>query len=84
MAFLILWGITQEVLVGMACTPIGDLNPSHQAHCIDTIIIWYLTSVMNIVTDFIIFLTPMKAIKNLQLRPKQKISVAGIFCLGFL
>jgi len=82
--YLVAWGITQEFLVGFACIPVSIFDPTRAGKCIETIIVWYLTSVMNIVTDFIIFLTPMKAIKNLQLQTRQKILVASIFCLGFL
>jgi hypothetical protein len=81
--FLTAWGVIQEFLVGFACTPVGDINPSHNAHCIETLVVWYLTSVMNIITDFIIFLIPIPAVKQLQLRRKQKIMVGGIFCIGF-
>ena len=84
MIYLVIWGVTQELLVGFACTPIPDLYPERKGHCIQSEVVWYLTSVMNIVTDFIIFVTPIPAIKSLQLRRKQKIMVGGIFCLGFL
>ncbi len=83
MLFLIVWGIVQEVLVGMACIPIAILYPSQQAICINSLMVWYLTSIMNIVTDFMVFMVPMPAIKSLQLRMKQKLLVTGIFCLGF-
>src|SRR3569833_52348 len=81
--FLSVWGVVQEFLVGFACTPIGNIIPDHETHCIETLVVWYLTSVVNIITDFIIFLTPMPAIKQLQLPRKQKIVVGAIFCLGF-
>ena len=84
MIFLIVWGVVQELLVGFACTPIPDLYPERKGHCIQTEVVWYLTSIMNIVTDFVIFLTPIPSIKHLQLRRKQKFLVAGVFCLGFL
>ncbi len=84
MIYLIVWGVTQEFLVGFACVPISILIPSRADSCIDPAIVWYLTSVMNIVTDFVIFVTPIPAIKALQLRTTQKILVASIFSLGFL
>jgi hypothetical protein len=82
--FLIAWGITQEVLIGVACVPVSVFVPSRQDKCIDSLTVWYLTSIMNIVTDFIVFMVPMPSIKGLQLRRKQKILVFSIFCLGFL
>ncbi len=82
--FLVAWGIAQEFLVGLACTPVAVFVPSRQGKCIDTTVVWYLTSVMNIVTDFVIFVSPIPAIRHLQLQTKQKFLVASIFCLGFL
>lgn len=84
MAFLVAWGITQEVLVGMSCVPVAIFVPSRQGRCVDALAVWYLTSIMNIVTDFAVFATPMPAIRGLALRRKQKILVASIFGLGFL
>lgn len=79
-----IWGVVQEILVGFSCFPVAVLIPSQQDKCIESIIVWYTTSIMNIVTDFIVFLVPMPAIRGLQLRPKQKILVTSVFCLGFL
>jgi len=84
MLFLIIWGVTQSILLGFTCIPVSVFLPKMADMCIKSMIIWYLTSVMNIVTDFIVFLVPMPAIRSLQLRKKQKIMVTGIFCLGFL
>lgn len=81
--FLALWGITQEVLVGFACIPVSLFIPSQAGVCIDSLTVWYLTSIMNIVTDFIVFTVPLPAIRSLHLPRKQKIMVTSIFCLGF-
>jgi hypothetical protein len=78
------WGITQDVLVGMSCNPVAIFKPSWQAVCIDGLTVWYLTSITNIVTDFVVFLLPMQSIRKLQLRKKQKILVGSLFGLGFL
>lgn len=84
LVFLGIWGVVLEVLLGLACTPVAVFFPSREAICINTLTVWYLTSVMNIVTDFLVFLIPMPAIRALQLRRKQKILVTSVFCLGFL
>jgi len=81
--FLGLWGVTQEVLVCFSCQPISVFIPSQAAVCIDSLTIWYLTSIMNIITDFIVFMVPMPAIRSLQLPRRQKLLVISIFCLGF-
>ncbi|KAK3392708.1 hypothetical protein B0H63DRAFT_386995, partial [Podospora didyma] len=81
MFFLAVWGVAQEVLVGFACTPAGVFI--HNPVCIDSLTVYYLTSIMNIVTDFIVFMIPMPAIRALQLPRRQKILVTSVFCLGF-
>jgi hypothetical protein len=82
--FLAVWGVAQEILVGMSCVPVAVFIPSRMGKCIDALTVWYLTSIMNIVTDFMVFTTPMPAVKNLKLRKKQKLMVLSIFGLGFL
>ena len=84
LAFLAAWGITQEVLVGMSCNPVAIFIPSQRGSCVNALAVWYLTSIMNIVTDFAVFTTPMPAIRGLSLPKRQKILVASIFGLGFL
>jgi hypothetical protein len=38
---------------------------------------------MNIITDFVVFMVPLPAVRALQLPRRQKLIVGGIFCLGF-
>jgi len=82
--FLAAWGVTQEVLVGMSCIPVAIFIPSQADKCIDALTVWYLTSIMNIVTDFMVFATPMPAVRKLRLKRKKKLMVLSIFGLGFL
>ena len=81
--FLALWGITQSVLVAFACVPTSLFIPSQVPVCLDSLTIYYLTSIMNIITDFIVFTVPLPAVKALHLPPRQKILVTSVFCLGF-
>jgi hypothetical protein len=84
LVILSVWGVTQEFLAGMACIPLSLIAPHMANHCITTLPIWYLTSCMNIVTDFIVFSIPLPSVIKLQLRKKQKILIACLFSLGFL
>ena len=84
MIVLIVWGIAQEFLVGFACVPASMFIPGLADICIESNIVWYLTSIVNIVTDFMIFTLPIPAIRSLQLRRKQKFLVGSVFSLGFL
>ena len=81
---LALWGCTQEFLVAFACIPVPLFIAGMADKCISSIMVWYLTSIMNIVTDFVIFLVPIPAIHNLALPLRQKLLVMSLFCLGFL
>ncbi|PSN69649.1 hypothetical protein BS50DRAFT_446823, partial [Corynespora cassiicola Philippines] len=45
--------------------------------------VWYTTSSMNIVTDFMIFIVPIPPIFKLQMWTRQKLALIGLFCLGF-
>ncbi|PNS15537.1 hypothetical protein CAC42_796 [Sphaceloma murrayae] len=51
-------------------------------HCIDSKAAWFANAGINIVTDFVIFLLPMPALKKLQLPKKQKIGLMLVFALG--
>ncbi|EPE05187.1 hypothetical protein F503_03792 [Ophiostoma piceae UAMH 11346] len=81
--FLTLWGVTQEFLVAFACIPVPLFIASMADKCISSSTVWYLTSIMNIITDFVIFLVPIPAIRNLALQLRQKLLVMSLFCLGF-
>jgi len=81
--FLGAWGLTQEFLVCFTCVPAGIVIPGMARVCIDSLTVYYLTSVMNIVTDFIVFTVPLPAVHALHLPPRQKLLVSSVFCLGF-
>lgn len=71
-------------IVGFSCVPLTAFLPSMIGKCIYTLPVWYLTSCMNIVTDFMIFLIPVFPVLKLQMGSKQKGMLLGLFCLGFL
>lgn len=81
--FLGAWGLTQEFLVCFTCVPAGSVIPGMARVCIDSLAVYYLTSVMNIVTDFIVFTVPLPAVHALHLPLRQKVLVSSVFCLGF-
>ncbi|KAK4163955.1 hypothetical protein QBC43DRAFT_211601 [Cladorrhinum sp. PSN259] len=81
--FVMLWAATQAVLLGVSCIPVATIVPSMANKCLDTLPVWYFSSTMNIVTDFLIFIIPLPCVYNLTLRTNQKILVFSIFSLGF-
>ncbi|KAF2749001.1 hypothetical protein M011DRAFT_475753 [Sporormia fimetaria CBS 119925] len=77
------WGVAQEFLVGFACTPLTIFKPHMKGKCIYSLPIWYLTSGMNIVTDFLIFGIPIHPVLQLRISKRKKLLLLGLFCLGF-
>ncbi|KAH8646489.1 hypothetical protein BGZ60DRAFT_553806 [Tricladium varicosporioides] len=52
--------------------------------CLGNLQFWYASSILNIVTDVGIFLVPLPAVIRLQMPMRQKLSLVGIFAIGFL
>ncbi|KAM0433442.1 hypothetical protein ACHAPT_004322 [Fusarium lateritium] len=79
------WALSQ-VLVGIfICWPIrGFWDKTVDAKCIPNQPQWYINAAGNIVTDVMVFLLPIPAIRSLRLPRTQKFILAGIFSLGFL
>ncbi|RMJ13941.1 hypothetical protein CDV36_006426 [Fusarium kuroshium] len=78
------WALSQ-VLVGIfICWPIqGFWDKTVDAKCIPNQPQWYINAAGNIVTDVMVFLLPIPAIRSLRLPRTQKFILAGIFSLGF-
>ncbi|KAM0802244.1 hypothetical protein BDR22DRAFT_778699, partial [Usnea florida] len=77
--------ITSALLSVLPCTPVSyNWDRTQQGgHCIGNPS--YFTvgiSVPNIVTDILILLLPLPVTWKLQLRPKKKLALCGIFSLG--
>ncbi|KAF5012513.1 hypothetical protein FDECE_1439 [Fusarium decemcellulare] len=78
------WALSQ-VLVGIfICWPVqGFWDKTVDARCIPNQPQWYINAAGNIVTDIMVFLLPIPAIRSLRLPRTQKFILAGIFSLGF-
>jgi hypothetical protein len=82
---IICWAITQIFLNAMICMPAASFwDPTIKGKCIPFLPIWYTYAIVNIVTDFSMFILPLPALKSLQLPKKQKIILFVIFGLGLL
>lgn len=83
LVFLTAWGITLITYLSMICLPIQRLwDPTVEGHCIDFVPAFFAPAVINMITDFTIFVLPLPAIRQLQLPLRQKIILALILCLG--
>lgn len=75
---------TFRFIVAFSCIPLTYILPHMADKCIYTLPVWYLTSVMNIVTDFMIFGIPIIPVVRLRVGRSRKYLVLCLFCLGFL
>lgn len=66
-----------------ACTPTAILNPRLQDTCLESLLIWSLTSAVNIITNFAVVAVPIPATWALQLHRRQRIVLTVLFGLGF-
>ncbi|KAI9794955.1 MAG: hypothetical protein M1833_007329 [Piccolia ochrophora] len=65
------------------CTPRSKIwNRTQEGHCLDQNAIFWVTSIVNVVTDFYILVLPLPLIWNLQLRAQKKIGLTLVFMLG--
>ncbi|KAI1298948.1 hypothetical protein F5Y03DRAFT_409007 [Xylaria venustula] len=78
------WSLSQILIGIFLCKPIaGFWDASLNAKCIPLPLQWYVNAGGNIITDIIIFILPLPVLTRLDLPKMQKISLVGIFSLGF-
>ncbi|KAI0400013.1 hypothetical protein F4802DRAFT_620395 [Xylaria palmicola] len=93
-AFRVIWGliwantffyISIFFTFLLACVPRSKISdPTIKGHCIDTHASILATSAINVVSDVTIFIIPLVAVWELQLRPKAKIGISIVFAVGIL
>jgi hypothetical protein len=79
------WSLSQLLVVILGCQPIQaywDLNV--QGNCIPPIPLWYINAGGNLITDLVILIFPLPILHSLRLPMADKVSLFGVFCLGFL
>ncbi|KAH7406368.1 hypothetical protein DE146DRAFT_777507 [Phaeosphaeria sp. MPI-PUGE-AT-0046c] len=84
--FEIVWAIASFFLTLFQCKPIQSywLIQSPVRDCLDVSTLYYTTSCLNILTDFIIFLWPAKDLASVQISLRQRITLITMFCLGVI
>jgi hypothetical protein len=87
MGLVFAWTLSQILTNAFSCIPIqavwdhtvpgncGTMSPPTRM---------LMNSIGNIITDVIILLLPIPVVLGLKLRKAQKLTLIGIFCLGFL
>ncbi len=79
-----LWSTALVLVSVLACRPIrGFWDKDVPASCVADLPQWYVNAAGNIATDIIIFTLPLPVLWRLNLPRSQRLSLIGIFCLGF-
>ena len=52
--------------------------------CMNTTASWFFNAAMNILTDLAVIILPMPVIRSLQLAPRQKWLLMGVFAVGLV
>ncbi|GAP92805.1 putative integral membrane protein [Rosellinia necatrix] len=78
------WGLSQILIGIFICTPVAGfwdatLNPT----CIPVPLQWYINAAGNITSDIVVFVLPLPVLTHLQLPKAQRLTLVGIFSLGF-
>jgi hypothetical protein len=83
--FVAVWAVVQVLILSLACMPLAAIVPSLKERCLPVDPTWYLSSTMNIVTDFAIFSIPIPSLISLRTASRrQKALLLIVFGLGFL
>jgi hypothetical protein len=85
LCFVVLWGVVAVIVSGFICVPLKRLwDPFTPGYCINELAFWYVSSVISLITDLIIFIIPLPLLRTLPIRRAQKAVLMVVFGLGFL
>jgi hypothetical protein len=84
-AVTICFGMGSIFTVALQCRPLSMLwNPDQPGKCIRVVDFYYANAGINIVTDVVIYLLPIKVLWGLQIPKRQRIGLMFLFGLGGL
>lgn len=79
------WSLALLFIAIAPCRPVsGFWKPDIKATCIPNLPLWYINAAGNIVTDIVIFALPIPVVWKLKMPRPERLSLIGVFCLGFL
>ena len=85
LAIIILWWTGLTTADAFICSPIrSNWEPMIPKHCGNVRLLVLFGPIAWIVTDFVILIAPLFVIKNLQLKPKDKLGLYALFLTGGL
>ncbi|OBT41709.1 hypothetical protein VE00_07821 [Pseudogymnoascus sp. WSF 3629] len=80
-----LYSLITVFLAAFTCYPVHffwDANAVGPHTCLDQKSLWFANASLNIVSDIVVLICPMPALRKLQLPKRQKIGVMLVFALG--
>ncbi|KAI5861613.1 hypothetical protein GGS23DRAFT_611709 [Durotheca rogersii] len=84
-AFVVVWLIAMEIVLGLGCRPIQawwDAAAAATGTCVDKVAFTYSTNAINLITDLWIFVMPIPIILGLQASMDKKIGLCFLFSIG--
>ncbi|KAJ3466412.1 hypothetical protein MRS44_003976 [Fusarium solani] len=83
--FVFLYSLMTVLVTVFLCVPVEKIwRPDVPGVCLNRMAVWCTNAALNIVTDFVIILLPMPALKQLRLPKYQKRAVILVFAVGGL
>jgi hypothetical protein len=81
----IAYGIASILTSAFLCIPLSKLwNPNEDGHCINAELFYFVNAGLNVATDTIIYILPMRPLWKLPLPRRQRIGLLFLFALGAL
>lgn len=80
-ALLLMWGAAQQVFTPFICT-FTNITHIQPGVCVGNNTLAALNAVMNVVTDFLILIIPVKPVLQLQISALRKVYLLAILCMG--
>ena len=75
----------QVIVCIVPCIPVyGFWDKTIPSMCYNEVKYFWIVSIPNIISDFLIFIFPIPLVWNLQLRVSQKVAVTSILAIGGL
>ena len=69
----------------LSCMPVAKFwDRSRNGHCLSSTALWFSNAGMHILTDLVILLIPISALRGLSVPLRQRVGVIGVFALGGL
>ncbi|KAK3176192.1 hypothetical protein OEA41_007515 [Lepraria neglecta] len=82
-AFVLCWGISGPLITVFSCKPIdGSWDITVPSSCTNRRNLFIGFAVLNILADVFILALPMREVWRLQMAPRQKFMISGMFLLG--